>query len=202
MNLQSQSIDRTILRNIRASRTARVFSVRDFSGSGSAEAVRQALSRMVRSGKIRRVRRGLYDLPRRHPITGQTAPDIQATVRTLMAGSLSVWQFSGAYAANLLGLSEQVPAKVVILTNGAPRRVMLGKIVIEFRRVAPRNLLGGRTLAGLVFQALRYLRFSENTPRHIARLKRQLPPQAKARLKTLLPKMPAWMQPVVQQIIS
>ncbi len=102
----------------------------------------QALSRLVKAGKIRRIHRGLYDLPRQHPIIGQTAPDIIATVRALMEGSHAQWQFTGAYAANALGLSDQVPAKIVILTDGLPRRVSLEKLTLVFRRAAPRNLLG------------------------------------------------------------
>ena len=65
---------------------------------------------------------------------------------------------SGAYAANLLGLSEQVPARMVIHTDGVPRRVSLGKLTLTFRRAAPRNLVGAGRPAGLVIQALRHLR--------------------------------------------
>ena len=105
-------------------------------------AVAVALHRLVKAGTIRRIRRGLYDLPRPHPIIGQTAPNIMATVRALMDGSHAQWQFTGAYAANALGLSDQVPAKIVIQTDGVPRRVSLGKLTLLFRRVAPRNLFG------------------------------------------------------------
>src|SRR6266404_4579621 len=112
MKTAAQPIDVSILRSMRSSRGASVFSPRHFDGVGSPDAIRQALSRLVKAGKIRRIRRGLYDLPRQHPIIGQTAPDIMATVRALMDGSHAQWQFSGAYAANALGLSDQVPAKI------------------------------------------------------------------------------------------
>src|SRR6266513_1045844 len=172
MKTAAQPIDVTILRSIRSSRGASVFSPRHFDGVGSPAAIRQALSRLVKTGRIRRIRRGLYDLPRQHPIIGQTAPDIMATVRALMDGSHAQWQFSGAYAANALGLSDQVPAKIVILTDGVPRRVALGKLMLVFRRAAPRNLLGAGQRAGLVIQALRYLRSSPEMARHVAQLKK------------------------------
>src|SRR2546425_5460603 len=174
MKTAAQPIDVSILRSMRSSRGAAVFSPRHFEGVGSPDAIRQALSRLVKAGKIRRIRRGLYDLPRHHPIIGQTAPDIMATVRALMDGSQAQWQFSGAYAANALGLSDQVPAKIVILTNGVPRRVPLGKLVLVFRRAAPRNLLGAGQRAGLVIQALRYLHGSPDMPKHISKLKKDL----------------------------
>ena len=177
-----------------------VFSPRDFDGVGSPDATRQALSRLVKAGKIRRIRRGLYDLPRSHPITGQTAPNIMATVRALMDGSHAQWQFTGAYAANALGLSDQVPSKIIILTDGVPRRVSLGKLTLVFRRAAPRNLLGAGQRAGLVIQALRYLHTSPDISQHVARLKKTLDSDTKHDLGSLAPKLSAWMRPLAQQI--
>jgi len=112
------AIDVPILRSMRARPSASAFSPMRFSSLGKPEAVRQALSRLTRAGEIRRIRRGLYDLPREHPIIGQVAPYPMAAVRALMEGSRAQWQVSGAYAANLLGLSEQVPAKIVISRTG------------------------------------------------------------------------------------
>ena len=77
-----------------------------------------------------------------------------ATVRALMEGSHAQWQFTGAYAANALGLSDQVPAKIVIQTDGVPRRVSLGKLTFLFRRLAPRNLIGAGRPASLVIYGM------------------------------------------------
>jgi hypothetical protein len=202
MRTDSQPIDTRILRSFRAAKGGSVLSAKHFEGFGSTVAVRQALSRLVLAGKIRRVRRGLYDLPRQHPIIGQTAPDITATVRALMESSQAQWQFSGAYAANALGLSDQVPAKIVIHTDGPARRVPLGKLMLVFRHAAPRNLLGAGQPAGLVIQALRYLHGSPDTAQHVAHLRKQLDIAIKSDLKSLAPKTPAWMQPLLQQIVQ
>lgn len=200
MNNTTQTVDKAILRSIRSRPDGSVFSARHFAAFGGQDAIRKALSRLVKAGKIRRIRRGLYDLPRTNPIIGQTAPDIRATVQALMDGSHSQWQFTGAYAANALGLSDQVPAKVIILTDGVPRRVALGKLMLVFRRAAPRNLLGAGTRAGLVIQALRYFKGSPDMPKHIAKLKKDLDARTKKDLAALTSKLPAWMQPLAQQI--
>lgn len=177
-----------------------MFSPNHFLDLGSRSAVGVALHRLVKAGKIRRFRRGLYDLPRLHPIIGQAAPDIMATVRALMDGSHAQWQFTGAYAANALGLSDQVPAKVIILTDGVPRRVALGKLTLAFRRAAPRNLLGAGTRAGLVVQAIRYLKGGPDMPKHVAKLKKDLGADTKKNLAALTSKLPAWMRPFIQRI--
>jgi hypothetical protein len=122
------------------------------------------------------------------------------TVRALMDGSHAQWQFTGAYAANALGLSDQVPSKIIILTDGVPRRVSLGKLTLVFRRAAPRNLLGAGQRAGLVIQALRYLHTSPEMARHVAQLKKTLDADTKHDLAALAPKLTAWMRPLAQQI--
>jgi hypothetical protein len=164
--------------------------------------VRQALSRLAKTGKIRRIRHGLYDLPREHPVIGQTAPDPMAAVRALMEGSSAEWQVSGAYAANLLGLSEQVPGRIVILTNGVPRRLALGKLTLVFRRAAPRNLLGAGRPVGLVIQAIRYLRERGLEAAQFEQLRKRLDADTKSELKALTPKLPAWMRPIVQRLTA
>jgi len=195
-----QTMDERVLSRIRRSRQGSVFSPGDFLDLGARSAVGVALHRLAKAGRIRRIRRGLYDLPRQHPIIGQTAPDIMATVRALMNGSHAQWQFSGAYAANALGLSEQVPAKIVILTDGVPRRVSLGKLILDFRRAAPRNLIGAGRRAGLVIQALRHLHGSPEMLQHVARLKGVLDTKTKKDLASLAPKLTAWMRPLAEEI--
>ena len=197
-----KTVDTSILNRIRGSGAGSVFVPNQFLDLGGRSAVGVALYRLVKAGKIRRIRRGLFDLPHSHPIIGQTAPDIMATVRALMDGSHSHWQFTGAYAANALGLSDQVPAKVIILTDGVPRKVSLGKLNLVFRRAAPRNLLGVGTRAGLVIQALRYLKSSPDMPKHVASLRKDLDTGTKKDLASLTPKLVAWMRPVVQQITA
>ncbi|HNW08272.1 MAG TPA: DUF6088 family protein [Verrucomicrobiota bacterium] len=200
MQAAAQPIDKAILRSVRSRPGGSVFSARHFADLGGQDAIRKALSRLVKAGKIRRIRRGLYDLPRSNPIVGQTAPDIMATVRVLMDGSHAQWQFTGAYAANALGLSDQVPAKIIILTDGVPRKVSLGKLTLIFRRAAPRNLLGAGTRAGLVIQALRYLKGSPDVAKHVDRLKRDLDASTKKDLASLNSKLVVWMRPLVRQI--
>jgi len=197
-----QTIDKSIINRIRGSGAGSVFSPNQFLDLGNRSAVGVVLHRLVKAGKIRRIRRGLYDLPRAHPITGQTAPNIMATVQALMDGSHAQWQFTGAYAANALGLSDQVPSKIILLTDGGARRVALGKLMLVFRRAAPRNLLGAGRRAGLVIQALRYLRSSPDMAKHVSRLKKSLDADTKKDLAALTSKMPAWMRPVARQIIE
>ena len=129
----------------------------------------------------------------RHAFNSPFWPHVLATT--------SMGQEGLDYAANALGLSDQVPAKIVILTDGVPRRVSLGKLTLLFRRASPRNLFGAGKPAGLVIQAIRHLRNDPDISRHIARLKKRLDARTKLDLKSLVPKMPVWMRPILQQMI-
>lgn len=195
-----RSVEASILKSVKAARRSSVFTGRDFLRYGNSAAVRKALERLARRGDLRRVRRGFYDRPRPHPILGQTAPSAMAVIRSVMKDSGAKWQVSGAYAANLFHLSEQVPAKIVILTDGIPRKIVLEKLTLDFRRAAPRHLLGGGRPAGAAIQALRHIGRAGATSEVLGKLSRQLRPSAKAELAALTPQLPVWLQPIARQV--
>lgn len=121
-------------------------------------------------------------------------------VRVILERRNAPWEVSGASAANLLGLSEQVPAQLVIQTTAQVPPVALGKSEIKFRRVAPSSLIGAGTEAGLVVQAIRYLGPNGIGLAQIERLRRTLKPHTKRELRKFAPKLPEWMQPVLRGI--
>jgi hypothetical protein len=157
MGKHSKSIDSQILQRVKASGRGWVFTPRDFLDLGSRDAVDKVLSRQAQSDTIRKLARGLYDHPRHDPQLGQLSPSIDAIAQALQGRDAVRLQPSGAYAANLLGLSAQVPMRVVFLTDGSPRRIQLGKLQIILKRTTPRNMATAGKISGLVIQALRHL---------------------------------------------
>lgn len=133
------------------------FSTNDFSDLGTTAAVRQALVRLTSRGTIRRVARGLYDYPKTHHLLGKLPPDIHEAAKALARKYSLKIQPSGAQAANLLGLSQQVPSKVVYLTTGEARSFKIGKTEIVFKMVAPKYMELAGTDAGLLVHGLRHL---------------------------------------------
>jgi hypothetical protein len=153
----SNPIEQGMLTRIKKRGHGWVFSASDFPDLGSRPAVDKALSRMAAAKTIRRVARGLYDVPHQHPIVGLTAPNIDSVAKALAGKTGTRLQPTGAYAANLLGLSDQVPAKVVFLTDGRSKRVRLGKLDISLKQTSPRLMATAGSISGLVIHALRYL---------------------------------------------
>jgi hypothetical protein len=172
----------------------------DFFDLGSREAVDLALHRLARKAMIRRLARGVYDFPREHPVLGQLSPTPGTVARALAGRDRTRLQPAGAYAANALGLSEQVPAKAVFLTDGPSRTVKIGQTTIQVRRTAPRNMAAAGRLSGLVIQALRELGHEHVTPERIQHLKRTLPADKRRELLKDLKLAPAWMHPIFREL--
>ena len=100
-----------------------VFVTCEFLELGSRAAVDEALSRLAREGVIRRLGRGLYDYPRLHPVLGPAPADPDQIAAALTRKTGSRLQIAGARAANALGLSTQIAARPVYLTDGRRRTV-------------------------------------------------------------------------------
>jgi predicted transcriptional regulator of viral defense system len=151
------STTNAVLKRIRAKRRGSVFTPRQFADLGSRAAVDQALSRLQRSGQIRRLTRGVYEFPKIHPRIGVLSPSPEAVAKAMAERTGSRITISGAKAANLLGLSTQVPVQNVFWTEGPSRTVRIGNQTVTLKHVAPSKMIGAGTEAGIVIQAVRSL---------------------------------------------
>ncbi len=112
-----------------------VWTPMDFLDLGLRDAVDQALSRMTATSDIRRVTRGLYDLPRLNTLTGKpTNPDHRRVIDALARRDQARMLVDGLTAANDLGLSDAVPAKIAVHTDARLRPIKLGAQTITFKR--------------------------------------------------------------------
>lgn len=192
-------VSRRIVASARA-KPGRVFTPSDFSDLGTQQAVGMALLRLERRGVLRRVGRGLYERPRVHPRFGPLLPSADQLAQALAAkGSLKL-QPSGAYAANLLGLTEQVPLKLVFLTDGDSRTVRVGQVQVFLRRANPRMMATAGRTSGLVIQALRHLRRENVDGAVIAKLRARLSKTDLAALSADARYAPAWIAAIMREL--
>ncbi len=136
----------------------KAFSAKDFLDIASRGTTDMTLAALARQGAIRRVRRGLYDVPKINPaLGGKLSPDIDEAARAIARRQR--WRIvpDGAWAANLLGLSTQVPAKIVYLTDGPNKEILIGRRTIQLKHARPKVLAGFEGKSALVVQALRHL---------------------------------------------
>ena len=195
-------IEQAMFERIKARGDGWVFSPVDFVDLGNRTAVDKALSRMAADGSVRRVARGLYDVPKRHPLVGLTPPSIDQVAKAIAGKSGTRLQPTGAYAANLLGLSDQVPAKVVFLTDGRSKRIQLGKLTIALKQTSPRIMATAGTISGAIIQALRYLGKDHVTEETVKRLDRRLSPDDRKQLLKDLAYAPAWIALIMRKLAT
>ena len=150
-----------------------------------------------------RVGRGLYAWPRFSTLLKRNVPPSVDALAHAWArrNGLRIVPF-GAFAANLLGLSTQVPAHYVYYTNGRTQRVRLGGAEVRFLNRGPKTMEVKGQLAAHIFQALRYLGKDRVTPDVIARLRRVIRPQDRADIKRNLKHATAWMTPALKSVLQ
>jgi hypothetical protein len=178
-----QTMRDQIVARIQRLGAGKVFSAKDFLDIASRGTIDMALASLTRQGIIRRVRRGLYDMPRVNPsLGGKLSPDIDEAARAIARRQR--WKIvpEGAWAANLLGLSTQVPSKITYLTDGPNNEVSIGRRIIHFKHARPKALAGLEGKFALVVQALRHLGKEGVGPREIETLRAVLSPAEKRKL--------------------
>jgi hypothetical protein len=197
------SVQANILDYLRHQGCGQVSTSKDLLHLGSRAAIDQALSRLAKAREIQRLSRGLYCLPRTNPRLGiVVGPDADDIAHALARQTGSQIAPSGALAANQLGLSTQVPAKNVYLTDGRSREVQVGNQVFVMKHVAPKELPIGSPLSAAIFQALRYLGAGSIDDDVISRLRRRLSTKQQRELLRDARYTTGWIGDVVRRIGS
>jgi hypothetical protein len=195
-----QSVDTKVLQRIRRMQPGTVFTPKDLADLGSREAVASALSRHVKGRVVERPARGLYMIPKVDPEFGRILPEPDTIARVLGDRDGLVLQPAGAYAANRLGLTEQVPLKIVYLTDGTARRIRIGKQQIVFRRTTPRNMATAGRISGLVIQALRHIGRAQIDATVLSTLRRRLTAKDRNQLARDAHLAPAWICRILRDL--
>lgn len=177
------------------------FTLSDFMDLGNYDAIRKVLSRLNDIRYINRLTKGLYHFPRHHDKLGELPPQIDSVIAAMQRAHQIKCQPSGAYAANLLGISEQVPAKIIILTDGASKTIAIGNKTIIFKTTTPKNMATSDSITGLVIQAIKFIGKEQINNDHIARLKQRLSTDDINTLKRNAHLAPAWIAKLIKSEI-
>lgn len=170
-----------------------VFTSAQLTAIGPRAAIDQALARLVKSGRIMRIARGVFVRPKENRFVGSVPPQAVDVAQAIAQTQGAVIEVQGAEAARYFGLTTQVPVKPVFSTTGPSRRIRMGNLELIFQHKRPRKLaLAGRP-AGRALAALWYLGKGNVTPEVIETIRRKLPPAEFDALFGAISIMPAWM---------
>lgn len=202
MAKKSQTVESKILNRIYGHGRGWVFTPKHLQALGKRDAIESAIRRLRAGGTIRQLARGLYDYPINDPVLGPVTPSAEAIARALVVRDAIRLQPAGAYAANVLGLSEQVPSRIVFLTDGPSRKVKIGRREIHLDHTTPRNMATAGRKSGTVIQALRYLGQDQVNEQVRAAIKRQLTPTERQTLQKDLISAPVWVADFLHPLFS
>lgn len=201
-NKRMDSLPQKIKRRIQSKGRGWVFSPKDFLDLGSRRAVDTALSRMASDGTLRRLRHGLYDYPKVNRLLGTISPSPDDIAGALARKTGHDVYPTGADAANMLGLSTQVPAQLIYLTTGPSKSCTVGKQTVTLKHSSLSRLLDLPKQVRLTVQAMLHLGKYGVDDDVIARLKASLNPKDKQKLISSINAVPGWLAPKIKAIAS
>ncbi len=200
--MESPSLEKQITTKLSGQCRGKVLFPEDFAEMGSEEAVRQALHRLEKNDFLARLAHGIYWYPRRDEVLGVMYPSLDEVAAAIARRDKSRIIPTGVQALNRLGLSTQIPMKVVYLTDGAAREIKVGRNIIKFKRTTPRNLAAKGDISGLVIQALRAIGKDQARPEELKKIHGLLQQEEVDKLLHDARLAPAWIRKIMLDAIK
>jgi hypothetical protein len=201
MGKHGLSVDSSVLKRIKSRKSGWVFTPIDFVDLGSRTAVASALMRYKANGCIRQLRRGYYALAKKNRAGNAKWPDLDSIATAIQRKYRLRLLPAGAYAAYLLGLQIQVPAKITFLTDGDSRALHFGPLLIILKRTAPRNLIVANRPSGLIIQAFKYIGQAKINSGMLHRLGKTLQKPDRGQVHRDMEYAPAWMHDLLLKLV-
>lgn len=197
-----QSVEKHIEKSIKSKPRGSLVLPSDFLLYGTAKAVQKALERLEDKGAIIRVAHGIYVRPKISKFIGQLTPSAEEVAEAIARRDRIRTIPTGSYALNALGLSTQVPMNIVLLTDGSPREIKVGKRIIKFKKTTPKNLLAKGKISRLVIQALKHIGNGKVSQEEEQKIIELLKEEDEKDLKHDLALAPVWIQNIMKRALS
>ena len=173
----------------------------NFASFGTPESVRLALHRLAKKKDIRRIAQGIYVRPVISELIGEVYPSAEDVADAIAKRDRIRTVPTGVYALNALGLSTQIPMKIVLLTDGSPREIKVGKRKIKFKKTTPKNLLAKGAISKLVIQALKEIGNNNVTNEEESKIIELLKKENSEHLLHDISLAPVWIQKIMKKAI-
>jgi len=197
-----QSIENQIKKSINGKSRGLLLMPDDYLSYGSSEAIRKALDRLEDKKVIIRVAHGIYVRPKISKLIGSLTPSAEEVAEAIAKRDRIRTLPTGSYAMNALGLSTQVPMNIVLLTDGSPREIKVGKRTIKFKKTTPKNLLAKGKISGLAIQALKEIGNGKVTIEEEQKILDVLKKENKKNLKHDIALAPVWIQKIMNKALT
>ncbi len=150
----NEPVNKQIETKIKQSKPGKIFLPSDFKDLGTSAAIRKTLSRLVEQNLLVRMGQGIYVIPIHDKIFGPTLPSIEEIAKSLAKKEYVKIMPTGQYALNKIGLSTQVPMKMIFLTNGTKKKITIGNSTLVFQPTTTKKLAMVGSISSLLLLGL------------------------------------------------
>lgn len=192
-------VENKIFESLKSRQKGIVIFVSDFLDYGNSESVKKALLRLNEKEIIVRLAHGIYLYPKVDKELGILFPSTEDIAIAIARRDKVRIIPTGVQALNKLGLSTQVPMKVVYLTDGGTRNIKVGKRTISFRNTSPKNLFMKGEISSLVIQALKTIGNSKLDDSTLLKIQDILKKEKKENIINDAKLAPAWINKILIQ---
>ena len=194
-------VENKIFESLKSRQKGVVIFVSDFSDYGSAESVKKALLRLNEKETIVRLAHGIYLYPKVDKELGILFPSTEDIALAIARRDKIRIIPTGVQALNKLGLSTQVPMKLVYLTDGGTRNIKVGKRTISFKNTSPKNLFMKGEISSMVIQALKTIGNSKLDDSTLLKIQNILKKEKKDNIINDAKLAPVWISKILTQTI-
>ena len=196
-----QSIQNQIEKSIHSKPRGSLVLPGDYLQYGSSDAIRKALDRLQDRKVLIRVSQGIYVRPKISKLIGPMVPTAEEVAEAIAKRDMIRTVPTGSYALNALGLSTQIPMNIVLLTDGSPREIKVGKRKIKFKKTTPKNLLAKGKISRLVIQALKEIGNGRITEAEEKKILDLLGKEEEKNLRYDITLAPVWIQKIMRKAL-
>ncbi len=178
-----------------------VFLTSDFADLASADTSNKALLRLEEEGLIRRIMFGVYEYPEYNEFLGEFIEPAPRRVAEAIARKFG-WTIvpSGDTALNLLGLSTQVPAVWLFVSDGTYKEYKFGNTTIKFKKTTNKEISKLSYKTALVIQGLKALGHGSVTDETIKKLRLILTDEEREKMFTEAQYTTSWIYEIIKKI--
>ncbi len=197
-----ESTENKILKHIKPLKQGSILFTEDFREYGSATAVKTALHRLVKKKVLGHLARGIYAKPTYSDLLNQyVLPSAEQVAVAIAKRDKARLLPTGIYAQYILGLSTQIPLRLVYLTDASPRTIKIAKQSIRFIKTTPKNLALKGKISKLVIQALKEIGKGKVTEQELKKIQELLQKENKNDLKHDIALAPQWIAEIMAKAL-
>lgn len=193
------AIKKVIMDKIAVSEPHSIFFIADFEGIASPETIRKVFYQAVLKGVLERVGQGIYAKPKDTRF-GRVPVPLELIAQEMADRDKCRILPTGSTAANIIGLSTQVPMNLSYITSGSTRTIEIGKRKLSFRHASPKNFASKGIVVPILIQGMREIGEQNLTESHFAALKNFIDKSPHQDFDNDLLLAPRWIQKIIKQL--